>query len=201
MKWTVTIVFLITTISIFGISCEKAKKNDPDAEKSTAPFSQHFYAFINNKPITVHSSLEKNRDLFNGQWTGIGMPNGSNINLYKVNVVLPEEGSAGGLHSDLKFQIYNISKKTFLITGKDNYYNVTGTYIALKKQTGPAETDQKIYVAKPGKKPFEVQIITYESIKGSLVPLVEGKLNGVLYNVKNPLDSVVIKNGDFRVRF
>ncbi|WP_133780792.1 DUF5025 domain-containing protein [Pedobacter nutrimenti] len=200
MKCTSTIVFLVI-FAIIGISCEKNKKIDPEVDQQAQVFSQHFYAFINDKPVTVHSSLEKNRALFNGQWTGIGMPKGSNINLYKVNVVVPKEAFKEGYASDLKFQIYNISKKTFFITGKDDYYNVTGTYIAMRKKTGPAETDQKIYAANIKKKPFQVLITNYETIKGSLVPLVEGRLNGVLYNIKNPSDSVVIKNGEFKVRF
>lgn len=200
MKLTTTIVFLIV-IALVGISCEKTKKDGLEEDQSAQIFSQHFYAFINDKPITVHSSLEKDRANFNGQWTGIGMANGGNINLYKVNVLLPKEISKEGYTSDLKFQIYNISKKTFLITGKDDSYNVKGTYIALRKKTGPAETDQKVYAANTKKKPFQIKITNYETIKGSLVPSVEGRLDGVLYNIKNSRDSIIIKNGEFKVRF
>lgn len=200
MRLTNTIVFLIV-LSLVGISCEKTEKTDPDVDHAAQTFSQHFYAFINEKPVTVHSSLEKNRSDFNGQWTGIGQPNGSKINLYRVNVVLPKDSSKEGYEANLKFQIYNISKKTFLITGKDDYYNVTGTYIAMKKKTGPGETDQKVYAANTKKKPFKIQITNYQTLRGSLVPLVEGRLDGTLYNIKNPLDSIVIKNGEFTVRF
>lgn len=188
---------------LFALLCfiTACKKEPIPAKEEKQEFIQYFGAVINDVNVNIRNTQDKDRTKLHGQWTGVGMGNGQQIPMYTVDVNLPKEAPQDLFEPKLRLQIFDIHHGLFLLDGTNSYYESFASHIALFKRYGNGNNEVKSYVAHPSKKPFAVEITRYEYPEGSGVPYVGGKLNGVLYNEKNLQDSIVIKNGQFEVRY
>jgi hypothetical protein len=184
-------------IALLCLTSACKKESIPQKEEKQE-YVQFFGAVINNNNINVLNTQSKDRWKLHGQWTGVGMGDGRQIPMYTVDVTLPKEATQDLYDPKLRLQLFDIHHGLFLLDGTNAYSESFASHIAIFKGSG---NDFKAYVAHPSKKPFAVEITKYEYPEGSGVPYVGGKLNGVLYNENNLQDSVVIKNGQFEVRF
>ena len=192
---------LLLAAGLLSFSCSKDKAIiDKPIQKE---YTQHFEAVIAGKSVAIENTISKDRDILSGQWTGIGMSDGSAKSLYNVLVRLPKGLLDNNLEPVLRFQIDNIQIGYFNITGiNDRYENLEGSHIVLSAwgKNGNSE-DAVVYTANPDKKPFGLEITRYEYLSGSTIPIVGGKLSGVLYNEEDVQDSITIRNGVFEVRY
>lgn len=188
---------LIVCCSILSLSC---KKEAIPTEQKAEPYVQHFSANINGTSVSIKNTIDNNRGLLRGSWTGVGIGTKPMINMYTVNVLLPKAVPYMDYDSKLIFQIFDIKTGLNRITGEDDYYKDFGTFIAITRRTGDRSNDI-MYTANKQKKPFEVSISRYEIPKNSMTPIVGGTLRGVLYNTKNIQDSIVIDQAKFEVRY
>ncbi|WP_316821221.1 DUF5025 domain-containing protein [Pedobacter gandavensis] len=186
-------LLLCFIVLLICYSCKKEKA----PTKEETEYTQYFNAVIGSKPITIQNSLAKDRNLFKGSWTGVGMSNGNQIEMYTIKAILPKETLKA--HAELNFQIFDIKKNTYHIDNADFFEKSLSTYIYLKKYDDL--NNEAIYSTDKTKKSFEIEITKYEFPNESLTPVVRGTLSGVLYNVKDLRDSITIKNGDFEVRY
>lgn len=184
---------LCFTILFIFYSC---KKNTEQTEEKQE-YTQYFNALIANKSIAIQNSHSKNRNLFRGSWTGVDMINGDQIEMYTVKTILPKE--VLNMNAELNFQIFDIKKKIYFINEDDIYKKDFSTHIYLKKHEDL--NNETIYTTRKVKKPFEIEITKYEFPNESLIPILGGNFNGVLYNVKDITDSITIKNGNFEVQY
>lgn len=173
------------------LSCKKQAQQPVEKQE----YTQYFNALVDSIPIQIKNSFDKDRSNFMGSWTGVGMKNGDQMEMYTVKAVLPKEQFPS--KSVLNFQIFDIKRKAYHINS--NYLEAFSTHIFLVKNAGTAT--QAIYTTNDLKKPFEIEITKYEFPNGRHPPIVGGKLNGVLYNEKSTADSISIYNGNFEVRF
>ncbi|MBC8986705.1 DUF5025 domain-containing protein [Pedobacter sp. N36a] len=195
MKTTNTHLKLLLCFTVLLI-CYSCKKEIVQTKEETE-YTQYFSAVIGSKSITIQNSLSKDRSLFKGSWTGVGMSNWDQIEMYTIKTILPKE--ALKVNAELNFQIFDIKKNTYHIDKADFFEKSLSTYIYLKKYDD--FNNETIYSANKAKKPFEIKITKYDFPNESLTPVVRGTLSGVLYNVKDLRDSITIKNGDFEVRY
>lgn len=186
--------FAIVAVMLL-FSCKKQKTEAPVKE----PYIQFINVQIAGKYLEIKGSIDRNRDIFSGSWTGIGYGDGTQKEMYTVNVIVPNTFLNTTLASRLQFRIFDIEKKEYRLSGNDPYKQSFASSISLVTNLGLA--DSKVYTTNETKPPFKIEINRYEKPKGSGVPFVGGKLSGVLYNVKNLQDSIVIKDGVFDVRF
>ncbi|MBB2148262.1 DUF5025 domain-containing protein [Pedobacter gandavensis] len=186
------ILFTLSTIPTV-LSCTKQEEQPLKKPE----YKQYFNAEINNKSIQIQNNLFKDRENLTGSWTGVGMNNRDQIDMYTVRVILPKAQFPS--NSVLNFQVFDIKKKAYYLNDAAKYLERLSTHIFLAKNSGTDST--VLYTTNNLKKPFEIKITKYELLNDSFVPIVGGKLYGVLYNVKNMTDSVTIYNGDFEVRF
>ncbi len=191
---TLKISFCLTAI----LALSSCKKEIAQTQKKQE-YIQHFNATVAGKSVRIQNSLNKDRIQFNGSWTGVGMGNGTQLEMYTVRVTLPKEVLGRADESKLRFQIFDIQRKEYQINGDKLYEKDFSTHIYLQNSVG--KSNDVIYTTSSLKKPFKIEITKYELPKGSLVPIVGGKLNGVLYNTKDLTDSILIHDGDFEVRF
>ncbi|MEE1947089.1 DUF5025 domain-containing protein [Pedobacter sp. KR3-3] len=175
------------------------KKDDIAKKPQKEEYIQFFDAQIGGQQVAIRNSIDKNRSVFQGQWTGVGNGKGETVDMYTVNVQLPNDKATDLIETRLRFQIFDIEPKAYQISGQVKYYETFGTYIGLSKKLDNGSWS--LYVPQVNKKPFEVGITKYQFVYGSGVPIVGGTLNGTLYNEKNLQDSIVIKNGKFEVRY
>jgi len=176
-------------------SCKK-----PNAElPAKMPYVQFIKMQIAGQSLEIKGSIDQNRDKFSGSWTGIGYGDGTQKEMYTVNVTVPKMFLNTTTDSKFQVRIFDIEKKEYLLSDSDPYKQSFASSIYLVTNLGSA--DLKVYTTNETKPPFKVQITRYEKPKDSGVPFVGGKLNGTLYNVNNLQDSVVIKDGVFDVRF
>lgn len=192
---------LLLAAGLLSFSCSKDKNIiEKPIQKE---YTQHFEAVIAGKSIAVENTISKDRDILSGQWTGIGMSDGSAKSLYNVLVRLPKGFLDNDLEPVLRFQVDDIKVGYFNITGEnDRYENLEGSHIVLSAWGKNGNSDDAIvYTANPDKKPFSLEITRYEYLSGSAIPIVGGKLSGVLYNEENVQDSITIRNGVFEVRY
>lgn len=187
-------LYLLIFLSFSSCKKEESKKED------NIEYIQYFSAKIGGKNIDIKNSINGDRFKLHGSWTGI---NNDEVHVYQVKVNLPEERNEIVKYETLlNFQIYDIERnKVNNIIDNEFYQNDFNSYIFLSKTMIDDDKNYTIYSPNTNKKPFKIEITKYQFIKDSLVPIVGGKLNGVLYNKKNLLDSVIIKDGIFEVRF
>jgi len=62
----------------------------------------------------------------------------------------------------------------------------------------PSKDDAKI-VYHPLKSSFRIQVDSIRFHEGSGTPYIEGKMEGILYNIENSEDSIVIKDAIFGI--
>ncbi|PYF77124.1 DUF5025 domain-containing protein [Pedobacter nutrimenti] len=187
MKSLLLSMFIIFTIC----ACKKEHPiPKPPPEKE---YVQYFKGFISEKPLLVTQSG------ISGDWTGLSSVSAPDMEVYRVIVNL-QETYAGRLQTSfLRFQLFNMKNRTFKISGHEPILDLRNSYIFLNKKLGPNDEDAKFYTPNNLKKPFEINITRYEYLKNSGLPYVKGTLNGVLYNIKDITDSIVIRDGDFDV--
>lgn len=176
-------------------SCKKESAETPKKQEHL----QYFKATVDNKPVGIELPMGENRELYNGSWTGVGMANGEEKEMYTVHVALPKELLNSNRGSVLRFQIFDIKKKEYQISNDAPGPNNLSSHVFLWKDAG-AE-GETTYSTSSLKKPFKVEITKYESPYKSNLRTVGGKLSGVLYNTKNLMDSIVIQNGSFEVGY
>ena len=176
-------------------SCKKQNAEVP----VKTPYVQFIKMQIAGQPLEIKGSIDQNREIFSGSWTGIGYGDGTQKEMYTVNVTVPKTFLNTTTDSKFQVRIFDIEKKEYLLSDSDPYKQSFASSIYLVTNLGSA--DLKVYTTNETKPPFKVQITRYEKPKDSGVPFVGGKLNGTLYNVNNLQDSVVIKDGVFDVRF
>ncbi|MCX2450124.1 DUF5025 domain-containing protein [Pedobacter sp. PLR] len=182
---------------MIGFSLSSCTKEQVQQEEKQA-FTQYFKGTVGTQAINVRNTLrDDDRSQLQGSWSGLDIAIGNQIEIYTVNVKLPKELLNTTNEAKLRFQINNIQKKQYQINVDDPYETDFGTFIYLMKN--PGLDNQVIYQTSSLKKPFNIEITKYEFPNGDILPMVGGKLNGVLYNEKNLMDSVVIQNGDFEV--
>ncbi|WP_316753800.1 DUF5025 domain-containing protein [Pedobacter gandavensis] len=187
-------VILCLTI---GFSLSSCTKEEVQQEEKKA-FIQYFKANLGSQTMNVSNALkDDDRSQLQASWTGVDIAIGKQLEVYVVNVKLPKALLNTTKESHLKFQIYDIKKKQYQINVDDPYETDFGTFIYLVKN--PGMDNEVEYTTSSFRKPFVLEITKYERPNGDIVPVVGGKLNGVLYNPKNLMDSVVIQNGDFEL--
>lgn len=194
MKRNINYLFYtIFLVSLF--SCKKQTVEVPKNEK----YIQYFKADIAGQTLDLKSSIDENRDLFRGSYTEIGFGDGTFKEMYTVNVAVPNTLLNTSIQSKLQFQLFDIKKGVYQLSNDDSYQKDFSSHIYLVTNLGMQ--DSKLYTTNEKKPPFNISITRYEKVKGSMIPFVGGKLNGVLYNVKDLKDSIVIDNGVFDVRY
>lgn len=186
----------IVLAALLFTACKKESIAEKPKKKE---YIQFFDAQIGNQQVAIRNSIDNNRTIFRGNWTGVGNGKGQFTDMYAVDVQLPNEQSSGVKELKLRFQIFDIKKKKYQITGEDRFYKDFGTYIGLVKSLG--NSNGVLYVPNVNKQPFEIEITKYEFVNGGGAPIVGGTLSGTLYNEKNADDFIVIKNGKFEVRY
>ncbi|WP_175635205.1 DUF5025 domain-containing protein [Pedobacter ghigonis] len=187
--------FFTLLVVMLLFSCKKQKTEAPVKE----PYVQFINVQIAGQNLEIKGSIDKNRDKFSGSWTGIGYGDGTQKEMYTVNVIVPKTFLNTTFDSKLQFRIFDIEKKEYKLSENDPFKQSFASGIYIVTNLGMA--DSKVYTTNETKPPFKVQITRYEKPKDSGVPFVGGKISGTLYNVKNLQDSIVIKDGVFDVRF
>ncbi|WP_316839797.1 DUF5025 domain-containing protein [Pedobacter gandavensis] len=195
IKRNPALILLPYLLAAFSLS--SCKKESPVKEEKKADI-QYLKATIDGQSISLQKT-DNDRTVFYGSWTGLGMGNGAKIDIYTVDVNLPKASLSSTDVFRLSFQIYDVKKRKYEMEGDLSDRTDFGAYIyAVKK---PDLGENVLYSTSSLKKPFHIEITKYEYPKNSLIPIVGGKFNGVLYNTKNLLDSIVVKNGEFEVRY
>lgn len=197
MKYISTKSFLAFGIGLFTIlglsSCKKQI-----SEKAEEPIRvQYLKAEIGSQSIDIRKT-DNDRNLFYGSWTGVGMATGTQIDMYSVELNLSKVLLVSNEVSKLRFQIFDIKTKQYQIDHDFSFPIDFTTYIYMIKNAGGK--NEVIYSTSRLKKPFSIEVKRFEYPNDSIIPIVGGKFNGVLYNTKNLKDSVVIENGEFEVR-
>lgn len=188
----------VTALIFIGVSffsCKKDKIETPVVEK----YTQYFNANINGKPLSITGSMGENRNIFSGSWTGIGYNDGSQKEMYRVDVSIPNPVLNSTSNARLSFQIFNIQPKLYAISSAKSYRESFSTGIYLVSDLNL--NSSKVYTTNEVKKAFQIDITKYERPKDGTLPIVGGKINGTLYNTDNLQDSIVIKDGVFEVRY
>ncbi|WP_316799619.1 DUF5025 domain-containing protein [Pedobacter frigidisoli] len=193
MKTHNTILTLLFPVLLF--SCKK----DPAETTEKQPYVQYFKADVAGQSLDIKGSNSTNREIFRGSRTIIGDADGTQHEMYTVNVALQATVLNTTSPSKLQFQIFDIRPKEYQLANGDAYQKNFSTHIFLVTDLG--RPDSKLYTTSAVKSPFHIVISKYDMPKDSGIPFVGGKLDGVLYNVKNLQDSIVIRNGVFDVRF
>ncbi|WP_265800977.1 DUF5025 domain-containing protein [Pedobacter sp. MC2016-05] len=193
MKSKFIIFFLAICLSM--IAC---KKENTDVPKEDS-YKQYFQANIAGKPINIAGNISTPRNIFHGSWTILGNSDGTNNEMYTVNVQVPKDVLNTKIGSKLQFQIFDIKTGEYLLNSKIAFQKDFSTHIYLVTELGTAGS--KTYTTDESKKAFKISILKYQKPKDGSVPFVGGNLNGVLYNTKDLQDSIVIKDAAFEVRF
>ena len=180
-------------LAITFLSCKKDKIEIP----VKPVYIQYFNANIAGKDLNIKGSLGENRGVFRGSWTVLGYGNGTDKDLYRVDVAIPNRISNSS-SAQLSFQIFDIKQKPYTISSARAYLESFSSNIYLIVKSS---TSSYVYTTSELKKPFVVNITKYEKPKDGSLPFVGGKIDGVLYNTKNLQDSIVIRDGVFEVRF
>ncbi len=180
---------------MFFVSCKKQEVEVP--AKQT--YIQYFNANIAGQDLNIKNSIDENRNIFRGQLTGIGYGDGTQKEMYTVNVVVPKVLLNTSIDTKLQFQLFDIKKEEYQLSNSEHYKKDFASYVYLVTDLGM--TNSKLYTTNESKPPFKITITRYEKVKDSALPFVGGTLNGVLYNVKDLQDSIQIKDGAFDVRF
>ncbi|MFD2289087.1 DUF5025 domain-containing protein [Pedobacter petrophilus] len=185
--------FLFVSLSFF--SCEKNITETTIKEK----YTQYFNANIAGQSLNIKGSIDENRDIFSGSWTGVGNSDGTQKDMYRVKVTVPRTFLNTTLDAKLSFQVYDIKPGIYLLSDAKAYQKDFANHMYLATNVGLENSN--FYTTNEQKNPFKIEITKYEKPKDSSVPIVGGKINGTLYNIKNLRDSIVIKDGVFEVRF
>ena len=193
MKSKFIIFFLAICLSM--IAC---KKENTDVPKEDS-YKQYFQANIAGKPINIEGNISTPRNIFHGSWTILGNSDGTNTEMYTVNLQVPKDVLNTKIGSKLQFQIFDIKTGEYLLNSKIAFQKDFSTHIYLVTELGTSGS--KTYTTDESKKAFKISILKYQKPKDGSVPFVGGNLNGVLYNTKDLQDSIVIKDAAFEVRF
>lgn len=193
MKSKFIIFFVAICLSI--IAC---KKENADTAKEDI-YIQYFKANISGIPINIVGNISTHRDIFHGSWTVLGNSDGTNNEMYTVNIQVPKEVLNTKINPKLQFQIFDIKAREYLLNNKVAFQKDFSTHIYLVTELGTSAS--KTYTTNESKKAFKISILKYEKPKDGSVPFVGGNLNGVLYNTKDLQDSIIIKDAAFEVRF
>ena len=188
------LIIFCVIISLFT-ACEK-EHTEVIAKDS---YIQYFQANIAGKPINIEGPIATNRDIFQGSWTILGNSDGTSNEMYTVNVKVPKDVLNTTISSILRFQIFDIKAREYLINSKNAFQKDFSTHIYLVTELGTSAS--KTFTTTESKTAFKISISKYEKPKDGSVPFVGGNLNGVLYNTRDLQDSIVIKDAAFEVRF
>jgi hypothetical protein len=188
-----TLTFICVIFATLSISCNKKEtieiKSDID--------SQTLRMQINGQDWVSTSHNSSDREALHGQYTEFGNK-GLFTPMYTITATKKVDSQSQGF----RIQIYNLGKTgDYFISGADDIYKSSSTHVVYSKRLSNAEDDVVMYTANPQKSPFKVVIKNYDIPYGSLLPTVGGSFEGVLFNMKNKLDSVIISEGSFEVRY
>jgi hypothetical protein len=194
-------LFIIALFPLLLSACKQEQTPAPQKES----YVQFFTGAINNKrvdiktqtTVTYQACESCNIESISGDWTGF---TSINKDAYAVTVFLAKENPADAQMPKLKFRIFDIKPATFKITGEEDIYSPLATYIVLLKK-GKTDAESTFYTANQQYKPFEITINKYVFNPDSGLPVVGGRLNGVLYNTTNHQDSIVLKDCTFEVKY
>ena len=194
MKKMTAYLFYLT----FFVSVLSCKKQDfKVSQKKT--YIQYFKANVAGQTLDIKNSIDENRHIFRGQYSEIGYGNGIFKEMYTINVAVPKTILNTSIDTKLQFQIFDSGIGKYEISSSDSYKGSFNTHVYIVTDLGMPSG--KTYTTHETKAPFNILITRYEKAANSALPFVGGKLDGVLYNVKDLQDSIVIKDGSFDVRF
>ena len=99
-------------LSLLFFSCQKNIIETTVNEK----YTQYFNANIADQSLTIKGSIDKNRDIFSGSWTGIGYSDGIQKDMYTVKVIVPRKFLNTTIDAKLSFQVYDIKPGIYLLS-------------------------------------------------------------------------------------
>ena len=169
------IYFLFSMLLFLSISCNKGE--DISFEE-TPYYLGYFEGKVNSQDISIANQSNSHSFIDHGNfWQEV------NTDLSGFYWEIPL-----GVHiSDYPYPMLRIS----LIPLREGEYLIESTVRITKD-------DAKI-VYHPLKSSFRIQVDSIRFHEGSGTPYIEGKMEGILYNIENSEDSIVIKVGIFGI--
>ncbi len=150
----------------------------------------------------VSNIASKNREILKGSFSVIRYAQGQTRQMYNIDVAIPALDGNISTKSRLKIQLEHIKPGIFNITGNDSIFQpLAGSFAVLSIRTAANSHTLVQYTASTKKQPFRVQVTGFDYPAYSSTPTVTGTFNGTLYNTQNINDSVIVKNGTFKVRY
>ncbi|WP_342644541.1 DUF5025 domain-containing protein [Mucilaginibacter sp. CSA2-8R] len=178
------------------------KQDSVSSGKQPAEFSQQLAANIAGKAVVLNNTMSQNREILKGMFTMFGDNGGQRRQMYNIDAAISALDGDINTKSTFRIQLNNVKTGIFDITGEDSVFQpLTGSYAVLSIRSAANSYSLVLYTASVKKQPFKVQVTGFEYPPYSSIPTVTGTFNGVLYNTQNIADSVIVKNGAFKVRF
>lgn len=179
---------LISCITFFCllavISCNDDKEEDLQAKLFN--FSIEIKGKLMNGDVSFKATGNSNIGM------GIETPNGCKywINDNSVRLNLPSQYKGGW---GLKVQLLPLASRLYAIQGDS--FPLDSSMVSFEHQDYSANLTTYF----PLKKPLKVTITRYERPKDVICPIIEGTMEGTVYNINNPHDSIEVKDFTFDI--
>ena len=198
MKRKILIITLLFGVA-FMVSCSK----DDDEEKIPSWWEfgyfkgmvdDTYYNLSNSwKEQPVNHPIHTLGDVTDMAWSiKLDIPNSENYMVFRTRLFSLHRGS---------YLLY-VSSDSVTILLNDNIVK-SGCQVdfCIPVHMPPANEikDSVVYYSPHADSPFRIDILNMQYFENSPVPTVEGEMNGVLYNEKDPNDAIVFQNVMFGI--
>lgn len=176
-------------ISILLLMSFTACSDDDDFERVETPWNfGYFKGDLNDKPISIENT---DYDLLIHDSIYI-------LKYIKADGTTLDEPEEQFGFSVLVFGEDEPELGIFLAPLKKRKYEIKGDYHAPDSSMFSIQSDKVKYF--PIKEPVKLEITDIRYPEPGRIPIIEGKMEGVLYNLNNPQDSIIFKNITFGAR-
>lgn len=176
-------------ISILLLVSFVACSDDDDFERVETPLNfGYFKGDLNNKPISIENT-EYDRLIHGRVYI---------LNYIKADGTILDEPEE---HFGFSVMIFGEGEPELgvsLSPIKKGKYDIKGDYHFSDSCMISVQSDEVKYF--PIKEPVKLEITDIRYPAPGRVPIIEGKMEGVLYNLNNPEDSIIFKNITFGAR-
>lgn len=166
------------------ISCSDDKEED--LRDKLFNFSIEIKGKLTNEDVSFKATGNSNIGM------GIETPNGCKywINDNSVRLDLPSQYKGGW---GLKVQLLPLASKLYTIQGDS--FPLDSSMVSFEHQ----DYNANLTTYFPLKTSLKVKITRYEQPKDVICPIIEGTMEGTVYNINNLQDSIVVKDFTFDI--